>query len=158
MNCRFHGGRAPSHQAKKETRIEDYRDQLMEMADFALDTVMAKLNSKNEAVALRAALEIMDRAGVSTVKKSETTTTTVQKSELDIQIEKLLKEKHPSSEGASQVAAEDQPVFAQQKHVPGNINNDRRDFRPEDISGGSGSGLGMGGASGDMPDIEDPPF
>ena len=148
--CRFHGGKAPSHEGKKQERITDYQDQLMELADNALDTIQEKLQSPNHAVALRAALEILDRAGVVTTKKSETTTTIMQKSELDAKIEELLGQA-PSTEPQG----EDQAVMAENgRPLPAtsfssqSASGDPSSHTPSDEFGvaGGGAGLGLGGS------------
>lgn len=88
--CRFHGGRAPNVKKSADERVEEYKAKLVEMGDEALRTLQAKLKSKNDAVSLRASLEILDRAGASSTKKTESNVTITQRSELDTQIEKLM--------------------------------------------------------------------
>jgi hypothetical protein len=143
--CRFHGGKAPSHQAKKDERIKDYQDQVMELADTALDTIMEKLTSPNHAVALRAALEILDRTGVTTTRKSESSVTITQRSELDARIEELLSGREPAG---------DAPAPQPARLPAHNISDpDAENFRPP---GGHGLGLAGPGVSDDVDDLDTP--
>jgi hypothetical protein len=88
--CRFHGGRIKRVKKKADERVNEYRERVLDMSEDALATIHDKLMSPNHAVALRAALEILAINGVSGVKKSESTVTVTQKSELDSRIEELL--------------------------------------------------------------------
>lgn len=88
--CARHGSTAPPAKVRREELMEGYREQLTELIQDAIQTVAAKMTSPNHAVALRAALEVLDRNGLSTVRRSETHTTVTQRSELDERIEQLL--------------------------------------------------------------------
>lgn len=90
LYCRFHGGRAPSGKRSRDELVEGYREKLIDLGDKALRTLEAKLESRNDAVSLRASLEILDRAGAGSTRKSESHVTVTQKSELDAQIERLM--------------------------------------------------------------------
>jgi hypothetical protein len=140
--CRFHGGKAPTHEGKKQERISDYQDQIMELADLALDTVQAKLASPNHAVALRAALEVLDRAGIVTTRKTETTTTIHQKSEIDAKIDELLAE---MSGEAGHPPAHSQPAPVTSTSSPPQPQHTDRLGMPEELGGG-GHGLGLSGS------------
>lgn len=73
-----------------DAKVDAYRDQIVELGEIAIMTIQEKLNSPNHAVALRAALEVLAIAGVSGTKKTESSITVTQKSELDSRIEELL--------------------------------------------------------------------
>jgi hypothetical protein len=88
--CRFHGGRIKRVKKNADERVNEYKERVLNMSDDALRTIHEKLMSPNHAVALRAALEILAINGVSGVKKSESSVTVTQKSELDSRIEELL--------------------------------------------------------------------
>ena len=88
--CRFHGGRAPSTRKTADELVESYKSKIVELGDKALKNLERKLDSNNDAVSLRASLEILDRAGAGSTRKSESNVTITQKSELDAQIERLM--------------------------------------------------------------------
>lgn len=89
--CRFHGARAGQVKKKAEDRTQEYRDRIMELADKAIKNIEAKIDSPNHAVSLRASIEVLDRNNISGVKKSESSVTITRKSELDSQIEELMR-------------------------------------------------------------------
>lgn len=73
-----------------EERVQEYKDRLIEMGEEALQNLQEKLKSPNHAVSLRAAIEILDRAGATATRKSESHVTITEKSDLDRKIEELM--------------------------------------------------------------------
>lgn len=99
LYCRFHGGRAPSVRKSADERVQEYREKLVDLGAKALTNLESKLQSRNDAVSLRASLEILDRAGANTTRRSESSVTITQRSELDEQIERLMNDAGKSTGG-----------------------------------------------------------
>ena len=92
--CYSHGGAAPLTRQKAIERIEEAKNSVLHLVDPALLRLEEMLYSDRHGVALRAALEILDRAGLATTKQSqhEITYRMFGESELDRRIDALLTE------------------------------------------------------------------
>lgn len=97
--CYSHGGSAAQVRKRADARIEEARLALGRLVPKAVKRVERLLDSQSPEVSLRAAMQVLDRSGLSVVHKSEVTRVNAQEGpSVDDQIDRLI-ERRRRAEG-----------------------------------------------------------
>lgn len=103
--CKTHGGSSPQVQRKAAERLEEARQEMLEMLNPALARLRELLSAESESVQLAAVKDLLDRIGLGATKKSEATVTVHDgDSDLDREIARLMERLGTTGQSGTAVA------------------------------------------------------